>query len=80
MESLPDEILELIINYATTKCIDCQDCLYYKSNVKTCDQCSMTACLQTHSKSRFAFSKTLCNNCHFWSNGLPAAARGSTEW
>ena len=53
--------------------------IHYKSNVKTCDQCSLKACKE-HSKSRFAFSKTLYNNCHFWSNGFPAAAKGSTEW
>lgn len=79
MESLPDDVLEIIINYGTEKCIDCENCVYYKVGVKTCKDCDLKAC-RAHSKSRFAFSETLCNNCHFWSNGLPAAAKGSTEW
>lgn len=79
MNSLPDDVLEIIIKYGTRKCVDCKECLHYKSNVKECDRCSLKAC-NKHSKSRFAFSKLLCNNCHFWSNGLPAFAKGSTEW
>ena len=79
MNLLPDDVVELIISFATKSCVDCQDCVYFNRSIKTCNDCSLKAC-RAHSKSRFAFSPVLCNNCHFWSNGLPANAKGSTEW
>ena len=77
MNALPDDIIELIIEIGTFVCIDCDDTRYYR--IKKCSNCNICAC-KYHTKHRFAFDKDLCNNCLFWKNGLPAAAKGSTEW
>lgn len=77
MNNLPDEIIELIIDMGTFKCIDCKNTRYYQ--IKKCIECDLCAC-KTHLHQRFAFDPCLCNNCLFWKNGLPASAKGSTEW
>ena len=77
LDRLPEELIEYILSFNTYKCIDCKHSVY--ENVKQCSSCNLKAC-KYHSKHRFAFSPIVCNNCYFWENGLPACAKGSTEW
>lgn len=77
LDKLSDELIYYILKFNTQKCVDCSNVLYER--IKKCPDCTIQSC-HHHSKHRFAFSNSHCNNCYFWRNGLPALAKGSTEW